>query len=416
MVLRDIGDSRSFLDRLSLDEDLTDDAIAAITVGETHFFRGPDQFQLIRQTILPELRRRRSDGSRVRIWSLGCATGEEPYSLAILCDVEGLLEDVRISAADISRRALVTAKAAEYGEWSLRNTDHKLRKRYFTPCEERFRLHERLRRKVEFAHLSLGADELPAPERDLAGFDLILCRNVLVYLDAIAVRRIARQLHACLADGGWLLTAPTDPPLWKCAPFETSLTAAGVVYRRMIAQHATRSPTSCAPPVQGRPHKPVSQLPPAQVCVDDQRRAPGDETLKAIARQIRSHFDLGETREAARLAVQATESHPLSAELHFLQGLSQMANEDNDAAAAALRRVVYLDSTLAAAQFFLGVCLKNSDSQAALRSFENVRLICISRPPHERVALMSEATAGELAQRARREIGNIRRSSGSEVL
>ncbi|MDK1490893.1 CheR family methyltransferase [Sinorhizobium sp. 7-81] len=417
MVRRGIGDSRTFLDRLGLDEDLTDDAVAAMTVGETHFFRDPAQFQLIRQTILPELRRRRSDGAPARIWSLGCATGEEPYSLAILCDEEGLLENVRISAADISRRALVTAKAAEYGEWSLRNTDHKLRKRYFTSCEERFRLHERLRRQVEFTQLNLGTDELPAPERNLADFDLILCRNVLVYLDAIAVRRIARQLFACLVDGGWLLTAPTDPPLWQYAPFETSITPAGVIYRHMMAHSDTsKRSISRVTSVQCQTKNPLARVPPARACVADARKTLGDNAVEAITRQIRSRSDMGETRDAARLAAQAVESHPLSAELHFLQGLSQMTHGETDAAAAALRRVIYLDSDLAAAQFFLGVCLKDSDPQAALRALENALLFCLSRPQRERVALMSGATAGHLAERARREIGKIRWHPGSEGL
>ncbi|WEX90771.1 tetratricopeptide repeat protein [Sinorhizobium garamanticum] len=417
MVRRGIGDSRLLLDRLGLDEDLTEDAITAITVGETHFFRGPDQFQLIRQTILPELRRRRSDGSPVRIWSLGCATGEEPYSLAILCDEEGHLDDVRIGAADISRRALAGAKAAEYGEWSLRNTGHKLKERYFTSRKGRFRLHERLRRRVDFAHVSLGADELPAPERGLADFDLILCRNVLVYLDASAVRRIARQLFACLADGGWLLTAPTDPPLWKYAPFETSITPAGVVYRHIMAHPDTwQRLSSRATSVQCQTKRPLACIPPARACVTDARNTLGDNPVKAIAQEIRSRFDMGETRDAARLAAQALESHPLSVELHFLQGLSQMTHGETDAAAAALRRVIYLDSDLAAAQFFLGFCLKDSDPQAALRVLENALLFCHSRPARERVALMSGATAGHLAERARREIGKIRRHMGSEGL
>ncbi|ASY72085.1 chemotaxis protein CheR [Sinorhizobium fredii USDA 205] len=416
MARRGIDDSSLFLHRLGLDQDLTDDVIAAITVGETHFFRDPDQFQLISQAILPELRLRRPDGSLVRIWSVGCATGEEPYSLAILCDEEGLLQDVRISAADVSRRALATAKAAEYGEWSLRNTDRKLKDRYFTSGEGRFRLNERLRRQVGFAHLNLGAVELPAPERGLADFDLILCRNVLVYLDASTVRRIARQLFACLADGGWLLTAPTDPPLWKYAPFETSITSAGVVYRRMIAHgDAPRGSTAGVASILGH-KKPVAHVSPPRACGMDERKTPDDKAFKAIARQIRWRYELGETREAQRLAAQAVQSHPLSAELHFLQGLSQMADGQTDAAAAALRRVVYLDARLAAAQFFLGVCLTHSDPQASQRAFENVLQFCLSRPPRERVALMSEATAGDLAERARREIGKIQRGRGSKRL
>ncbi|AFL51584.1 chemotaxis protein methyltransferase CheR [Sinorhizobium fredii] len=415
MARRDIDDSSLFLNRLGLDQDLTDDVIAAITVGETYFFRDPDQFQLISQAILPELRRRRPDGSLVRIWSIGCATGEEPYSLAILCDEEGLLQDVRISAADVSRKALAAAKAAEYGEWSLRNTDRKLKDRYFTSGEGRFRLNERLRRQVDFAHLNLGAVDLPAPERGLADFDLILCRNVLVYLDASTVRRIARQLFACLADGGWLLTAPTDPPLWKYAPFETSITPAGVVYRRMIAHGDTPGGSiSGVAPIPCQSKRPVAHVSAPRACVTDEQKTPDDKALKAIARQIRSRYDMGETREAQRLAAQAVQSHPLAAELHFLQGLSQMADGQTDAAAAALRRVVYLDGNMAAAQFLLGVCLMHSDPQASRRAFENVLHFCLSRPPRERVALMSGATAGDLAERARREIGKVRRGWGSE--
>lgn len=415
MVRRGIGEGRSLLDRLGSDEDLTDDVISAVTVAETHFFRGLEQFELIRQTILPELLRRRPDGSPLRIWSVGCATGEEPYSLAILCEEEGLLDGVRIDAADISRRALAAAKAADYGEWALRNTGPRLRQRYFTSCEGRFRLHERLRRRVDFAHLNLGADTLPSPEKRLADFDLILCRNVLVYLEASAVCRVARQLLACLSEGGWLLTAPTDPPLGKYAPFETSITPAGVVYRRIMAPDTRKSSIACVAPVRRQTGKPAEGVPLARARVVPAQRTTGDDAAKAIARQIRSRFDLGETRQAARLAAQAIETHPLSAELHFLEGLSRMASGETDAAAAALRRVAYLDGKLAAAQFYLGICLKDSDPYAALRALENALTSCLSRPPREHVTLMPEATAGHLAQRARREIGTIRRLLGSEA-
>nr|WP_234896083.1 protein-glutamate O-methyltransferase CheR [Sinorhizobium meliloti] len=414
MVRRGIGEGRLLLDRLGSDEDLTEDVISAVTVAETHFFRGPEQFELIRQTILPELLRRRPERSPLRIWSVGCATGEEPYSLAILCEEEGLLDGVRIDAADISRRALAAAKAGDYGEWALRNTGPRLRQRYFTSCEGRFRLNEQLRRQVDFAHLNLGTDA-PAPEKRLSDFDLILCRNVLVYLEASAVRRIARQLLDCLSDGGWLLTAPTDPPLWKYAPFETSITPAGIVYRRIMAPDTRKSSTACVAPVQRQTGNPVAGVPLARARAAASRKTTGDDTAKAIARQIRSRFDLGEPREAARLAARAIERHPLSAELHFLEGVSRMASGETDAAKAALRRVAYLDGKLAAAQFLLGVCLKDSDPRAALRALENALSSCLSRSPREHVELMPEATAGHLAQRARREIATIRQHLGSEA-
>nr|WP_234895136.1 protein-glutamate O-methyltransferase CheR [Sinorhizobium meliloti] len=415
MVRRGIGEGRLLLDRLGSDEDLTEDVISAVTVAETHFFRGPEQFELIRQTILPELLRRRPEGSPLRIWSVGCATGEEPYSLAILCEEESFVDGVRIDAADISRRALAAAKAGDYGEWALRNTGPRLRQRYFTSCEGRFQLNERLRRQVDFAHLNLGTDALPAPEKRLSDFDLILCRNVLVYLEASAVRRIARQLLGCLSDGGWLLTAPTDPPLWKYAPFETSITPSGIVYRRIMAPDTRKSSTACVAPVRRQTGIPVAGVPLTRARAAASRKTTGDDTAKAIARQIRSRFDLGEPREAARLAARAIERHPLSAELHFLEGVSRMASGETDAAKAALRRVAYLDGKLAAAQFLLGVCLKDSDPRAALRALENALSSCLSRSPREHVELMPEATAGHLAQRARREIATIRQHLGSEA-
>lgn len=415
MVQRGIGEGRALLARLGTDENLTDDVISAVTVAETHFFRGPDQFELIRHTILPELLQRRPDGSPLRIWSVGCATGEEPYSLAILCEEEGLLDNVQICAADVSRRALVTARAGEYGEWALRNTGPRLRQRYFSSCEGRFRLKERLRRQVHFAHLNLGADPLPSPRRGLAGFDLILCRNVLVYLEASAVCPIAGQLLACLSNGGWLITAPTDPPLWKYAPFETSITPAGVIYRRMTRSEIQKNSTTCAAPHRPPNRKPAAGKPLARASAPAVPKADGNDAPEAIARRIRLLFDRGNPREAGRLAAHAIETHPLSAELHFLLGVSEIAKGETDAAAAALRRVAYLDSNLAAAQFFLGVCLKDSDPQAALRALENALSSCLSRAPRERVALMCEATAGQLAQRAWREIGELQQHLRSEA-
>ncbi|WP_432654010.1 CheR family methyltransferase [Sinorhizobium fredii] len=235
MARRGLNHVSDLLGQIDADEDLKEEFIDELTVGETHFFRGAAQFDLIRDTILPERCRSRLIGSPLRIWSLGCASGEEPYSLAILCEADNLSSRVEITASDISRKALSDAAEAEYGEWSLRNTGECWRQRYFLRSGSRYRVRPDLARRVTLTKVALGADVLPAPQIGLADFDLILCRNVLVYLDAAAVHRIARQLFTCLVKGGWLMTAPTDPPLWKYAPFETSITSAGAVYRRAVS-------------------------------------------------------------------------------------------------------------------------------------------------------------------------------------
>lgn len=222
-----IGNARTLRALLAADSVLTDELIDEATVRETHFFRDSAQFELLRHDILPQFSRRPIN-SLARIWSVGCSSGEEPYSIAILCEEHGL--PARIVASDISRKALAEAAKAHYDDWSLRNLGERLKRRYFLDEGNGFRLRPELARRVSFARVSLGFDRLPAPERDLGNFDLILCRNVLVYLNTADVARVARELFACLAEGGWLLTAPSDPRLSKQAPSEAAITRGGFAY------------------------------------------------------------------------------------------------------------------------------------------------------------------------------------------
>ncbi|WEX75073.1 protein-glutamate O-methyltransferase CheR [Sinorhizobium numidicum] len=409
MARRGIDDLRLLLEQIDTNQNLTDELVDEVTVGESYFFRGPAQFDFVRRTVLPQLRRSRSQGLPFRMWSAGCAKGEEPYSLAILCEEDGLTEDARIAASDISRNALADAMKGDYSEWSLRNTDKILKERYFSKHGARFRLKSDLARRLSFTHHTLGADALPAPDKGLSDFDLILCRNVLVYLDAAAVQRIALQLYACLTKGGWLLTAPADPPLWKHAPFETSITSAGVVYRRPLEapRQANNSLIAATGPVSARRAKrALSEIPPTPGHSPHAPDSAHDDRANSIARKIRTLLRRGDIRSAAQLAEEAIEAHPLSAELHYLQGLSFLGERSTEEAAAALRRVIYLDTTLAAPQFYLGVCLKESDAPAALHAFETALSLCLSRPPHEPVSLSDEAS-GHLVALARREIADL---------
>jgi chemotaxis protein methyltransferase CheR len=407
MAQRGIGEAKLLLDQVGANQDLTDDLVNAVTVGETYFFRGQSQFDLISNTLLADLRR--PAGSPIRIWSAGCATGEEPYSLAILCEESGMSDDVRIAASDISRKAVAGAMNAEYSEWSLRNTDEYLKERYFFRHRARYRLTSDLARRVSFTCFSLGADELPAPEIGLADFDLILCRNVLVYLHATAVQRIACQLFACLARGGWLLTAPADPPLWKHVPFETSITSAGVVYRRPLkaSQPADRDRAAPISPDLRRPTRPLSVLPTEPKRLDRAQNPASEDRATSIVGEIRTLLGRGDSDRAGRMAAEAIKDQPLSAELHYLQGLCFLSERSTELAAASLRRVVYIDGTLAAAQFLLGLCLKDSDPRAALHAFESALSLCISLPPQAPVSLMPGEVAGNLAARARRERADL---------
>lgn len=221
-----------FLRDLSWDQNLVDELVAALTVRETSFFRGTEQFAFLRDEIIPELRSRRGGTSPIRICSIGCSTGEEPYSIAMLCDEAGISHEVRITAVDVSRQALDVAKQGEYHAWSLRNVPSAMVRRYFTASGPRFRVHELIIRQVEFGLLNIAAKELSWPSGFLADFDLVFCRNVLLYHAPGTLKRTADHLLKSLSRGGWLLTAPSDPLLSGLASFDVAATDAGVVYRR----------------------------------------------------------------------------------------------------------------------------------------------------------------------------------------
>src|SRR5437868_2758351 len=141
----------------------------------------------------------------------------------------------RAACAEVSAAA---ARAGVYGAWSMRGVPPEMIAWIAEPRGKSYVVRDRWRQRVEFAHGNLTGEVPPAPVVASGAMDLILCRNVLICLDEASVRRCAERLHAALRDGGFLLTSPTDPPLWDLAPFATRTTSAGIVYCRQEARPA----------------------------------------------------------------------------------------------------------------------------------------------------------------------------------
>ena len=173
------------------------------TVTETFFCRNQEQIQALVDSVLP--RRALTEGRRLRIVSAGCASGEEPYSIAIALS-EALPDlddwDVKIFALDVNQRALEQAEQAHYSAWSLRATPESIKARYFTPVGKKFALAERVRKLVEFREHNL-ADPEPLFLRALAA-DAVFCRNVIMYFTPEAMRRVVADLTSALLPGGLL--------------------------------------------------------------------------------------------------------------------------------------------------------------------------------------------------------------------
>ena len=427
-----IDDSQRFLRRLDADENLFDGLITSLTVSETYFFREPRQFEFIRRHILPELQRACLPSAGLRFWSAGCASGEEPYSLAILLEQEQLAQRVSILATDISEAVLTKARNASYNAWSFRGNSTEMMARYFSRRDGRLVLQERLRQRVAFRSLNLADEIYPSLATGTLDINLILCRNVLIYFDQNMVARVARRLFAALAEGGWLITGPSDPPLWDHAPFETKVTEAGVLYRRSrrvvsrlhfdelagtvdrISQAALNDEPPAVNDTPAEPAQVVPQLHPVQTLSPDgldgePRPSPAlpDDVASSIS-SIRLLADTGDLDRAATTAAAAVQVHPLAAELHYVRALVLAGLGQGDEAAASLRRVIYLDPSLAVAHFTLGSILWRSGAVAdARRCYRNALALSAGRPPQELLPLSEDESAGRMAEAARNQLASI---------
>jgi chemotaxis protein methyltransferase CheR len=358
-----------------------------ITVGETYFFREPEQFAFLGDVVLPSIVRRAPGGRTIRIWSAGCASGEEPYSLAILMTELGLAARTSIEGTDISERSLAKASNADYGAWSLRGPDAYRARRFLTATSEGLHLHEDIRRLVSFRKLNLAKDDSYRPS-DAAAFDLILCRNVLIYLDADTIARIARHFFDSLAEGGWLILASSDPPLRGLAPFESVATERGVFYRKGTPDtvvSARRGPTleegasasPALPPGGGRAGR-VARAANVRAKLELDALAPAAPLApSSVASSVRALSNAGNLAGARAAAIAAIQKAPLDPEAHYLLAVVLIDLRRDLEAADVLRRVVYLDSKLIIAHLALGLALARLGERAPARlAFRTVRRLC----------------------------------------
>ncbi|MCP3101432.1 protein-glutamate O-methyltransferase CheR [Myxococcus sp. K15C18031901] len=207
-------------------------AIESLTTHETYFFREPSQLKAFREELLPVLERRNARTRRLRLWSAGCSSGEEAYTLAMLLREDRRFEgwDVEVYGSDISRRVLTMARRAEYGPSALRATSADLLERFFVPAaNNKVRVRDDVRAMVSFGHHNL-LDE--AGSQLVMKMDAVFCRNVMIYFDQAARRRVLRILRDRLVPGGYLLLGHSENLLNLGADFELVHLRGDLVYRR----------------------------------------------------------------------------------------------------------------------------------------------------------------------------------------
>lgn len=206
-----------YLDKLkqcSSSSSLLADLVAEITVGESYFFRDKSQMQLLEKELLPKLIQQKQDTRILKIWSAGCSSGEEIYTIAMLLlklipNIEHW--DLQLLGTDINLAALEKAMTGIYGQWSMRSIPETYLRNYFTAEKRTYVLSPAIRDMVRFKYLNLSDNSYPSIINGTYQVDLILCRNVLIYFENDLVVKIMKKLSQCLAEQAYLLLGASDP-------------------------------------------------------------------------------------------------------------------------------------------------------------------------------------------------------------
>ncbi|TMA14820.1 MAG: methyltransferase domain-containing protein [Deltaproteobacteria bacterium] len=286
----------------------------AVSVGETYFFRHPDHFRWVAKSFLPELLQ--GGRSSIRAWSAGCATGEEAYSIAA-CLLDLLpwprTVSLEVVGTDLLERNLAAARVGEYGAWSQRPSGPVLHPIFKDAGSGRVRIDDAVRAVTRFGEHNL-LEEPPGQ------FDLIFCRNVLVYFSQQAVQTAVRHLSRALLPGGALLFGSMDvseppPGLLRASPSELQ------IYRRLDARPAAKPAAPAAAPPAGppppylprvRPPEPVALHLRALVHIERGEKKRAEKELAELARQVPDyvpgilerallHVRMGEKSAASKL-------------------------------------------------------------------------------------------------------------------
>ncbi len=396
--------------------------LGLVTVSETSFFRNQPHFDALHRRILPELFERNQAGTKaVRIWSAGCSTGEEPYSIAIAC-LEALPAlqawNTEILGTDIVRRVLTVAEKGVYSSHSLRQMSPAVMDAYFSKTDQgQYELSPRVRKMVKF----LQADVTREPRTGVVGdgWDIIFCRNVLIYFTDEVFHSIVRHFHQILNPGGYLFLGHAEMLSGMVEnEFLLREMESTFVYQKPPAEQPGRTLRVAHPPRKHpsppRPaprtaeskqpeikptHSPVLARAHQHYASKRYDRAL-EEVLQVLQRDPTNidalflvgkiHADMGHGEEAAEKLHQLTVLSPLHAEAYYHLGIVYVRQGKSEAAIDAFKRAIYSDSEFGLAHMHLGnVYRQKGRPREALRSYRNA-IAALTKTPEDRLMRISD--------------------------
>ena len=390
---------------------------SAITINETFFFRFAEQFDVLRRHILPRLVRERRGRRQLRVWSVGCSTGAEAHSVSIL--VRDLLGDdvadwkIGITGTDIDDAAIATAREARYTAWALRTLGDAERERLFDQEGDRWRLKARYRGLARFEHanmMKLLEDDAPL---QFNAFDVILCRNVLIYFRSDVAKQLVGALVRRLSPTGLLFIGHAEPSP-EFAEVAKPVQIDGVLaYARLDGQPvlpaAPRAPfpevVPWPAPAAAPAEAPAPPVPPPPPPLPEPTPAP--RPLSAdVTGEVRTALSLGDPGAALQLAEQEALATPQDPVVHYLAALGALALGDGARAERGFRSALYLDNGFAMAHYLLGrhLLAQGRDAEGA-RALRNAARAIAAMPEDAELREGDGMTAGALIAAVRVTLG-----------
>jgi chemotaxis protein methyltransferase CheR len=423
---------------------LTQEQIGALarylTVGETYFFRDKRVFDLLRGQILPELiTKRRGAARHLRIWSAGCCTGEEAYSIAIL--LSQLMPDwdewlLTILATDINPHFLHKAVEGHYGEWSFRDVPSYIKDRYFT-CTQvgRFEIVSSIKQRVKFTVLNLASESYPALTNNTNAMDIIFCRNVLMYFSPEQAKKAVRNLYNSLAEGGWLIVGAGESSQSLFSDFTAIQFPDLLLYQKNSQKNFQKSQLPLSPPMpQTVPLPRKSSERPANTsetvnASETKQPLPSRSECKTLYEQghyalaeaearlflseyphdvvvlslmARIYANQGKLDEALVWCERAIAVNRLNAGSYYLLATIQEERGEVNEAMKALRRALYLEPDFVLAHFALGSLSRRQGKQSeADKHFANMLWLLSSYQQEDVLPESDGLTAGKLMEMMR---------------
>jgi len=440
------GDEREFNELMNL-----------VTINETSFFRFPQQFEAFKTRVLPEIMAAKPQSNRtIRVWSAGCSTGEEPYSLGMtLLDagIQGLGWKPQVLGTDVSTRALAVAQKGVYGRRAMLNVPKEVVARQFEPEGDSYRVAPHVRSLVDFGYHNLIKE--PYPLSLMGNWDVIFCRNVTIYFRLESTRRVVSNFYNSLNPGGYLFIGHSETLSSISDDFEPVEVGGVFLYRKPKAKRASAAPrqravvvadrVSALAPIVVEPVRPrrkrtldaVAQVAPADVSSPDDLIAEArrslaqghpERVLEIVADILEGdpnnadahllsayvHADTGDYVQALEACHRALSINPLLPVARYILGIIYQRQGDPVRAVSELKKTIYIDSEFALAHLNLANIYKSQRKwEDAAREYENALRALYKSPEGAWTEFLGGFKADLLAKTCERSLLECRKAMGA---